>query len=185
MCGFEQRVESDLEDLQLANQKVAKSKLSEANASDLDALEAQRELNVLKRSLGEAQLAVQRYERENATLKSQRETLDHKLQIALVEQDTLARELVQVQDELSEMSCRWEQEKSLRENEVRPCTRCLDEHCCFLARMFVPALLMASVFRPAGVDIPRPSPERGKNDQRQGRHHHAARGGALITAAGA
>jgi len=133
MCGFEQCVESDLEDLQIANQKVAKSKPSEANASDLDAREAQLQLDVLKRSLGEAQLAVQRSERENATLKSQLETLDHKLQIALVEQDTLARESVQVQDELSEMSCRWEQEKSLRENEVRPCTRCLDEHCVLIS----------------------------------------------------
>ena len=126
-------MESDLEDLQIANQKVAKSKPSEANASDLDAREAQLQLDVLKRSLGEAQLAVQRSERENATLKSQLETLDHKLQIALVEQDTLARESVQVQDELSEMSCRWEQEKSLRENEVRPCTRCLDEHCVLIS----------------------------------------------------
>lgn len=133
MCGLEQCVESDLEDLQLANQKVAKSKPSEAKASDLDAREAQLQLDALKRSLGEAQLAVQSSERENATLKSQLETLDHKLQIALVEQDTLARESVQVQDELSEMSCRWEQEKSLRENEVRPCTHCLDEHCLFIS----------------------------------------------------
>ena len=97
---------------------MAKSKESEASASDVDTRDTQREINIHKRSLGEAQLAVQRYERENMTLKSQLETLDHKLQIALVEQDTLARDLVQVQDELSEMSCRWEQEKSLRENEV-------------------------------------------------------------------
>ena len=118
LCACEQRAESELEDLQIAHQKVAKSKESEASASDVDTRDTQREINIHKRSLGEAQLAVQRYERENMTLKSQLETLDHKLQIALVEQDTLARDLVQVQDELSEMSCRWEQEKSLRENEV-------------------------------------------------------------------
>jgi chromosome segregation ATPase len=109
------RKEEDIENLQIVMAKQAKQRDNESRTEKNRDLP--REDKIKTCSIGEAQPSLYKLERENEILKSQLDALNHKLELALVEKETLAREMVEMTDHLSEQCCKLEIEKSMRENE--------------------------------------------------------------------